>query len=74
MQISYPRMIIGNHATDGQIRHTGDGVHNELLYLSNKTIGTGNETLTIDADQNCLLMGPVVINCSLTIKGNMKVI
>ena len=44
------------------------------LYINSKTIGTGNESLVIDADQNCLVMGPVTINATLTINGTLKVI
>ena len=74
MQVSFPKMLIGNHATDSQTRHTGDGVDNERLYLQNSTLGTGNETITVDADQNCLIMGPITINCTLVVNGTVKII
>ncbi len=67
-------MLVGDHSTAAQIRNTGDGIHNEKLYLSPKTLGDGTETITIDSDQNCLLMGPCTINCTLVINGTMKVI
>lgn len=74
MQFSFPKMIVGDHATDSQIKSTGDGLDNERLYLQNSTLGTGVETLTVDADQNCLIMGPITVNCTLVINGTVKII
>ena len=74
MQATYPKILHGNAGNNNTIMMTQDGVENERLSLSAKTIGTGTESLTIDADQNCLMMGPVTINCTLTINGTLKVI
>ena len=74
MEASFPKMLIGDHATPSHMRSTGDGFDNERLYLQNSTLGTGVETLTVDTDQNCLIMGPITINCTLVVNGTVKII
>tara|TARA_Y100000004_G_scaffold129504_1_gene145995 strand:- start:158 stop:382 length:225 start_codon:yes stop_codon:yes gene_type:complete len=74
MDQTYPKILHGDHATHRHVRHTADGVENNFIYLNAKTVGTGVETVNIDSDQNCLIMGPVTFNCTLTINGTLKVI
>ena len=71
---TYPKVIRGDGGNDLHANLTTDGIENNFMYLNAKTLGTGTESLTIDADQNCLIMGPVTFNCSLTINGTLKVI
>jgi len=64
------------HGDGGNHRHTvntSDGIENNFLYLNAKTVGTGTETVNIDSDQNCLIMGPVTFNCTLVVNGTLKV-
>jgi len=74
MQKTYPTVLHGQGAAQNDIYQTRDGIENDKFYINSKTIGTGNESLAIDSDQNCLVMGPVTINCTLTINGTLKVI
>ena len=74
MQATYPKILHGEAGNNDTIMMTKDGVENERMFLSAKTIGTGTESITIDSDQNCLIMGPVTFNCTLTINGTLKVI
>jgi len=74
MEQTFPKIIHGDHGTHRHVRHTGDGVENNFMYLNAQTIGTGTETVTIDADQNCLIMGPVTFNCTLVVNGTLKVV
>jgi len=73
-QPTFPILLHGDAPDPDGIIHTKDGIENNFMYLNAKTLGTGTESLTIDADQNCLIMGPVTFNCSLTINGTLKVI
>ena len=74
MQATYPKLLHGDGGNESHMVVTGDGVENAFLYVGAKTIGTGTETVTIDSDQNALVMGPVTFNCSLAINGSLKVI
>jgi hypothetical protein len=74
MQKIYPQVLHGGGPARNDMYQTRDGIENNKLYINSKTIGTGNENLVIDADQNCLVMGPVTINATLTINGTLKVI
>ena len=66
--------IVLNGADHDSVLQTKDGLENNFMYLNAKTIGTGTESIAIDSDQNCLIMGPVTFNCTLTINGTLKVI
>ena len=74
MNQMYPRIIHGQGGKAQDMAMTVDGLENKLLWLGPQTLGTGNETVTIDSDQNALIMGPVTFNCSLAINGSLKVI
>ena len=74
MQISYPKVIHGGGGNETTSTLTQDGIENNFMYLNAKTIGTGTESIAIDSDQNCLVMGPVTFNCTLTINGTLKVV
>ncbi len=66
--------IVLNGADHDSVLQTKDGLENNFMYLNAKTVGTGTESIAIDSDQNCLIMGPVTFNCTLTINGTLKVI
>ena len=66
--------IVLNGADHDSVLQTKDGLENSFMYLNAKTVGTGTESIAIDSDQNCLIMGPVTFNCTLTINGTLKVI
>ena len=66
--------IVLNGADHDSVLQTKDGLENNFMYLNAKTVGTGTELIAIDSDQNCLIMGPVTFNCTLTINGTLKVI
>ena len=74
MQKTFPTVLHGQGPYQDDVYQTRDGIENEKLYINAKTVGTGNESITIDSDQNCLIMGPVTFNCTLTINGTLKVI
>ena len=66
--------IVLNGVDHDSVLQTKDGLENNFMYLNAKTVGTGTESIAIDSDQNCLIMGPVTFNCTLTINGTLKVI
>ena len=66
--------IVLNGADHDSVLQTKDGLENNFMYLNAKTVGTGTESIAIDSDQNCLIMGPVTFNCTLTINGTLKVV
>ena len=66
--------IVLNGADHASVLQTKDGLENNFMYLNAKIVGTGTESIAIDSDQNCLIMGPVTFNCTLTINGTLKVI
>ena len=66
--------IVLNGADHDSVLQPKDGLENNFMYLNAKTVGTGTESIAIDSDQNCLIMGPVTFNCTLTINGTLKVI
>ena len=66
--------VVLNGADHDSVLQTKDGLENNFMYLNAKTVGTGTESIAIDSDQNCLIMGPVTFNCTLTINGTLKVI
>tara|TARA_Y100000816_G_C26083894_1_gene571668 strand:- start:859 stop:1080 length:222 start_codon:yes stop_codon:yes gene_type:complete len=66
--------IVLNGADHDSVLQTKDGLENNFMYLNAKTVGTGTESIAVDSDQNCLIMGPVTFNCTLTINGTLKVI
>ena len=57
------RAVIGN-----------DGVEAVGLLIHPTTLGTGSETITVDATQGSVMAGPITINCTLTVNGQLRVI
>jgi len=57
------RAIIGN-----------DGIENSALFINKDTLGTGSETITVAANEGAYMVGPVTVNCTLTVNGTLRVI
>ena len=57
------RAVIGN-----------DGVETVGLLIHPTTLGTGSETITVDANQGAVVVGPITVNCTLTVNGPLRVI
>ena len=57
------RAIIGN-----------DGIENSGLFINKSTLGTGSETITVASDEGAYMVGPVTVNCTLTVNGTLRVI
>ena len=51
-----------------------DGVETVGLLLHPTTLGTGSETITVDANQGAVVVGPITVNCTLTVNGTLRVI
>ena len=57
------RAVIGN-----------DGIENSGLFINKSTLGTGSETITVASDEGAYMVGPVTVNCTLTVNGTLRVI
>jgi hypothetical protein len=57
------RAIIGN-----------DGIENSGLFINKSTLGTGSETITVASDEGAYMVGPITVNCTLTVNGTLRVI
>ena len=55
------RAVIGN-----------DGIENSALFINKDTLGTGSETITVAS--NAYMVGPVTVNCTLTVNGTLRVV